>query len=278
MKNTWTISMIFFTCSLLLFAFVESKSLDPYKVLGVEKDASWRQIQKAFHKLSLQYHPDKNKNKGAQEKFEEINDEKKLRYVRIITKSAMDRLNVSIMADSLISSIATFHTAKIIVIHPTKYSFIGSIPEAMYACESDASNETDRPAKRGKKSDTQKEPKQKKQKKPTRRLILQSLSDSDSVYIPPLTKPSTHSDSESESSDDEASGRGGTPPRSPTPKEPVRSKPLSPPPVSVPVSIPPITTSQPSTIIPIPDPIFTEATTTTTTGVRTNVFIGSLRT
>ncbi|CAH1433025.1 unnamed protein product [Lactuca virosa] len=74
MKNTWTISMILFTCSLLLYASVESKSLDPYKVLGVEKDASSRQIQKAFHKLSLQYHPDKNKNKGAQEKFEEINN------------------------------------------------------------------------------------------------------------------------------------------------------------------------------------------------------------
>ncbi|PWA64337.1 DnaJ domain-containing protein [Artemisia annua] len=44
------------------------------KVLGVEKDASQRQIQKAFHKLSLQYHPDKNKNKGAQEKFAEINN------------------------------------------------------------------------------------------------------------------------------------------------------------------------------------------------------------
>ncbi|GJT51216.1 DnaJ protein ERDJ3A [Tanacetum coccineum] len=58
----------------LLYVSVESKSLDPYKVLGVDKDASQRQIQKAFHKLSLQYHPDKNKNKGAQEKFSEINN------------------------------------------------------------------------------------------------------------------------------------------------------------------------------------------------------------
>ncbi|KAI7725161.1 hypothetical protein M8C21_018373 [Ambrosia artemisiifolia] len=64
----------FVVCSLLFFASVTSKSLDPYKVLGVEKDATQRQIQKAFHKLSLQYHPDKNKNKGAQEKFAEINN------------------------------------------------------------------------------------------------------------------------------------------------------------------------------------------------------------
>lgn len=29
-----------------------------------------------FYRLSLQYHPDKNKNKGAQEKFAEINNGK----------------------------------------------------------------------------------------------------------------------------------------------------------------------------------------------------------
>ncbi|KAG0453532.1 hypothetical protein HPP92_024836 [Vanilla planifolia] len=52
----------------------EAKALDPYKVLGVDKNANQREIQKAFHKLSLKYHPDKNKNKGAQEKFAEINN------------------------------------------------------------------------------------------------------------------------------------------------------------------------------------------------------------
>lgn len=74
MENNHCILSIFFICSLLVYNSVESKSLDPYKVLGVEKDASQRQIQKAFHKLSLKYHPDKNKDKGAQEKFAEINN------------------------------------------------------------------------------------------------------------------------------------------------------------------------------------------------------------
>ncbi|CDP06457.1 unnamed protein product [Coffea canephora] len=64
---------IIVSVSIFLFA-VESKTLDPYKVLGVDRSASQREIQKAFHKLSLQYHPDKNKNKGAQEKFAEINN------------------------------------------------------------------------------------------------------------------------------------------------------------------------------------------------------------
>ncbi|XP_071722919.1 dnaJ protein ERDJ3A [Rutidosis leptorrhynchoides] len=72
--NNRILSSIIIVFSLLIFISVESKPLDPYKVLGVEKDASQRQIQKAFHKLSLQYHPDKNKDKGAQEKFAEINN------------------------------------------------------------------------------------------------------------------------------------------------------------------------------------------------------------
>ncbi|CAO2820139.1 unnamed protein product [Amaranthus hypochondriacus] len=62
--------------TLIIFSgMVEAKKpLDPYKVLGVDRDASQRDIKKAFHKLSLQYHPDKNKSKGAQSKFEEINN------------------------------------------------------------------------------------------------------------------------------------------------------------------------------------------------------------
>nr|KAJ0197055.1 hypothetical protein LSAT_V11C700366830 [Lactuca sativa] len=53
------------------------------------------------------------------------------RFWSLINNWAMDRLRVPIMADSLLSSIATFHTTKIIVADPTKFSFIGSIPEAM---------------------------------------------------------------------------------------------------------------------------------------------------
>ncbi|XP_023752373.1 uncharacterized protein LOC111900726 [Lactuca sativa] len=239
------------------------------------------------------------------------------RFWSLITKWAMDRHRVPIMADSLLSSISTFHTKKIIVTDPTKFSFIGPIPEAMLGRISASGNvlqqyrkrtpvgpreltpamlrsieEADKPAKRGKKPETQKEgpvtkptkgkipkkrkidkaatsqPQPKKQKKPARRLIRQSSSDSDSEYVPPTQKNALPSESESEISDEEASGRGDTPPRSPTPEIPVRCFPPSPPPVAIPVSIPPIsliTTSQPFTIIPIPTPIFTDTTSTTTT-------------
>lgn len=47
---------------------------DYYKILGVEKTASQAEIKKAYRRLAQQYHPDKNPEKTAQEKFKEINE------------------------------------------------------------------------------------------------------------------------------------------------------------------------------------------------------------
>lgn len=47
---------------------------DFYDVLGVSKNASLAEIKKAYRKLALQYHPDRNKSADAEQKFKEINE------------------------------------------------------------------------------------------------------------------------------------------------------------------------------------------------------------
>lgn len=45
---------------------------DFYDILGVSRDATERQIKKAFHTLAMKYHPDRNKSPDAESKFREI--------------------------------------------------------------------------------------------------------------------------------------------------------------------------------------------------------------
>ncbi len=47
---------------------------DYYEVLGVQKDATKDQIKSAYRKLALQYHPDRNKSQGAEDRFKEISE------------------------------------------------------------------------------------------------------------------------------------------------------------------------------------------------------------
>ena len=47
---------------------------DYYEVLGVPKNAGKGDIKNAYRKLALQYHPDRNKSQGAEERFKEISE------------------------------------------------------------------------------------------------------------------------------------------------------------------------------------------------------------
>jgi len=63
---------------------------DYYEILNVPQNASKKEIKKAYRKLALKYHPDRNKSADAEEQFKEISeayavlsdDEKRMQYDR----------------------------------------------------------------------------------------------------------------------------------------------------------------------------------------------------
>ena len=47
---------------------------DYYEVLGVSRGDSEEEIRRAFRKKAMEFHPDRNKSPGAEDKFKEINE------------------------------------------------------------------------------------------------------------------------------------------------------------------------------------------------------------
>ena len=68
----WIIYSAITGIAILEYSQVVDAGKDYYKILGVDRNASDRKIKKAFRKLAIKYHPDKNKSPDAEAKFREI--------------------------------------------------------------------------------------------------------------------------------------------------------------------------------------------------------------
>ena len=75
-----------FTVILLLAIIVTAATKNYYQILGLKQDASLKDIKKAYRKLALKWHPDRNKGKEEEatkkfrivgEAYETLSDEKK---------------------------------------------------------------------------------------------------------------------------------------------------------------------------------------------------------
>ncbi|KAG9482762.1 hypothetical protein GDO78_011416, partial [Eleutherodactylus coqui] len=75
---------------ILALKILSAVDFDPYRILGVSRTASQADIKKAYKKLAREWHPDKNKNPGAEDKFIQVskayeilsNEEKRTNYDR----------------------------------------------------------------------------------------------------------------------------------------------------------------------------------------------------
>ena len=48
--------------------------MDPYSILGVSKAASQEEIKKAYRRLAMEFHPDRNDSPTAEERFKQVSE------------------------------------------------------------------------------------------------------------------------------------------------------------------------------------------------------------
>lgn len=82
-------------------------NIDYYKVLGVRAYSDKKEIKKAYKKLAMKYHPDKNQSPSAEKKFKKINeaysilsdDTKRKKYDTLRASQFMKNRNTTTILD-----------------------------------------------------------------------------------------------------------------------------------------------------------------------------------
>ena len=88
-------SFLFLSVTILTYCYASSQP-DYYSILGVPRTATHKEIKSAFRKLALQYHPDKNKQPDAEEKFRNIAEGKFCKLKFIISLNRKEEMPVGI--------------------------------------------------------------------------------------------------------------------------------------------------------------------------------------
>lgn len=77
---------------MLVISMAMAASKDYYKVLGIDKTASEKEVKKAFREKAKFLHPDKNDSPNAEQQFREIAEGNKLHFLVLLLLLELGKL------------------------------------------------------------------------------------------------------------------------------------------------------------------------------------------